>query len=410
MRSLNVFIATPLGKEGRGGIDRLTDVVLAELENQPEMQIRATRLVTRGPLLVSSPFFLLHALCRLWAAQRRGDVDLLHINLSSRGSTLRKAVLARIARGLNIPYVVHPHADGRLFGRFWSMVGRGPRYASSLLASEARADVTGLRHVLRTIAWSSLALGFGKEINALFAHSAGIVVLGRDWQQLIASRLDGTEAKIAVLPNATRSRRDVQVSASSDRIQITFLGELGERKGVRELVQALARLSPQSRWTATLAGNGRVAETAALCSELGITERTVIPGWLDERRCMQLLARTDIFVLPSLAENLPMAILEAFAFGKAVITTPVGAIPEVIDDERNGLLVPPGDVDALAAALDRLIGDDELRKRLGTTAQMDHALRYDIAPYVARLAGIWRQVMESGYLCESRDCPSGRTI
>jgi glycosyltransferase involved in cell wall biosynthesis len=87
-----------------------------------------------------------------------------------------------------------------------------------------------------------------------------------------------------------------------------------------------------------------------------------------------------------------MIILEGFAYGVPVITTPVAAITEVVDHERNGLLVPVGDIEALAAALRRLIEDPELRLRLGRAAREDHARAYDIRGYAARLVNLWREV------------------
>jgi glycosyltransferase involved in cell wall biosynthesis len=85
-----------------------------------------------------------------------------------------------------------------------------------------------------------------------------------------------------------------------------------------------------------------------------------------------------------------MAILEAFAFGIAVVATPVGAIPELIDNERNGLIVPVGDSPALATALRKLIENSELRKRLGQSARSDHEKYYDAKSYIRKLAAIWR--------------------
>jgi len=85
-----------------------------------------------------------------------------------------------------------------------------------------------------------------------------------------------------------------------------------------------------------------------------------------------------------------MSILEAFAYGAAVIATPVGAVAEVIVPESNGLLVPAGDVENLTKALLRLIIEDELRASLGAAAKRDHAKHYDIQVYLARLTEIWR--------------------
>ncbi len=118
-----------------------------------------------------------------------------------------------------------------------------------------------------------------------------------------------------------------------------------------------------------------------------------VPGWLNSAAADNLLRRTDILVLPSFAENLPMVILEAFAHGVPVVSTPVGAIAEVIDDGRNGLLVPAGDVAALAGALKKLLDNPELRRSLGQAARRDHAERYEIGPYVTQLAGIWQRLI-----------------
>ena len=161
------------------------------------------------------------------------------------------------------------------------------------------------------------------------------------------------------------------------------------------MIEALRQLSKRSDWHATIAGNGDVAGSRAQAQRLGIADRVDIPGWLDATGVDNVLRRTDILVLASFAENLPMAILEGFAYGLAVIATPVGAIPEVIEHERNGLIVPTGDVDALAAAIQRLIDDPTLRQRLGAAAQRDHADHYDINVYVPRLATVWREAAQS---------------
>ena len=132
---------------------------------------------------------------------------------------------------------------------------------------------------------------------------------------------------------------------------------------------ALGRLADRDDWTATIAGNGDVEETRTSARRLAIAERVNIPGWLDSDATAQVLRRSDVLVLPTFIENLPMIILEGFACGVPVITTPVAAITEVVEHERNGLLVPVGDIEALAEALRRLIDDPDLRLRLGRTAR-----------------------------------------
>lgn len=358
---MRVFLATPFGASGPGGIDRLTDLMVAGLDGRPELGVDPIRLVTRGRHgLARGSFVYAAALARFWLAARSGDVDLIHINLASGGSAFRKAMLGRRAKRLGIPYVVHLHS-GR-FDRFWETAG--PRLAAA--------------------------------INRLFAESHAIIVLGEYWAGVVSGRVPSAGAKIIVLPNATAPRPCDREPTNNGQVRITFLGKLGPNKGTRPLIEALASLRDRTDWTATIGGNGAVKESRDFAAGLGIADRVAFPGWLDAQAVAEQLRQTDIFVLPSFSEGLPMAILEAFAWGIPVIATPVGSIPEVIKHNRNGLLVPVGDVPALAQALQQLIQDPALRQTLGNAAQQDHAKRFDINVYLSRLAAIWRHAVIGG--------------
>jgi glycosyltransferase involved in cell wall biosynthesis len=354
-RSMRVFLATPFGANGTGGIDRLMDLMAAEMGERPNLEIDAVRLVTRGRHgLAHGAFVFSVAMARFWLAANTGRVDLIHINLASGGSTVRKAMLGRCAKRLGIPYVVHLHS-GR-FDRFWT--GAAPRLAAA--------------------------------IDRLFAQSDAIIVLGKYWADMVASRVPSASTKVVVLPNATAPQTCDREPAGNGQVRITFLGKLGPNKGTPLLLEALARLRGRNDWTATIAGNGAVKDGRAFAAGLGIAERVSFPGWLDGLSVAKQLSQTDIFVLPSLSEGLPMAILEAFAWGIPVIATPVGCVPEVVEHDRNGLIVPVGDIGGLAQALQRLIQDPMLRRTLGNMARQDHATRFDINVYAPRLAAIWR--------------------
>jgi glycosyltransferase involved in cell wall biosynthesis len=354
---LRVFIATPNGLGGRGGIDRMNDMLIDVISASPELNVMVERLVTRGNgSIVFAPIALGLALFRLWRAARRRQVDALHICLSLKGSAYRKIIVASFARFCGVPYVVHLHGGG--FEYFWLTAG------------------TRLR----------------RAVDRMFVESEKIVVLGRYWVDVLAGWLPETRDKIEVFPNATYNATVENEPAPDRRVRLTFLGELGRRKGTPQLMEALGRLADRGDWTAALAGNGDVEEARASARRLGIAERVDIPGWLDAEATAQVLRRSDIVALPTFIENLPMLILEAFACGVPVITTPVAAITEVVDHERNGLLVPVGDIEALVSALRRLIEDQDLRLRLGRAARADHARAYDIRGYAARLVGLWRDV------------------
>jgi glycosyltransferase involved in cell wall biosynthesis len=354
---LRVIVATPLGHRGRGGIDRLTDLIFDAVSVRPDLCLRLQRLVTRGQgSLVAAQFIFTLALLRFCFAAFRKNVDLLHIHLSDKGSAYRKTALGVVARIVKVPYVVHLH--GAIFAEFWS---GAPRPLS-------------------------------KAIDRIFTDSDLIVVLGHHWEEIIRNRLPHVAHKIRVLPNATLASRLEQIPPPDSRVRISCLGQLGQRKGTQELIEALSSLAYRPDWVATIAGDGKVQESQAQVQSAGISDRVSIPGWLDAVAASDLLRRTDLLVLPSFSENLPMVILEAFAHGLPVVTTPVGAIPEVVEHERNGLLVPAGDVAALRDALRRLLDDTSLRQRLGETAKRDHTEKYDAAPYITRLASLWRSV------------------
>jgi glycosyltransferase involved in cell wall biosynthesis len=358
---LRVLIATPFGAGQRGGIDRLVDLIVDTVESAPNSEISVSRLVTRGTnRLVWAPIVFAAALLQFYRVARQGEVDLLHINLAAGGSTYRKAFLARLARHLGVPYVVHLH--GSRFDKFWP----------------------------------SLAARSRRLLMPFFEDSEAIIVLGRYWAQFVADHILGAR-KIIILPNATAPAGAARESAKDGCVQISFLGELGARKGVPQLIDALSKLSDRLDWRATIAGNGQLQEMRLQAQKLGIADRIHIPGLVDSSAVDAILRRTDIFVLPSFAENLPMSILEAYAYGVAVIATPVGAVTEVVTHERNGLIVPVGDVNELANAMRRLIEDAELRRALGRAARCDHAERYEISGYILRLAAIWRRAAGGRY-------------
>jgi glycosyltransferase involved in cell wall biosynthesis len=106
----------------------------------------------------------------------------------------------------------------------------------------------------------------------------------------------------------------------------------------------------------------------------------------------ELLSAADVLVLPSRNEGQPMAVLEAMAHGLCVVASDVGGIPELVDDGRTGLLVPPDDVEALVAALRKVLDDDSLRAALGATARERVLEEFDVDVVWRRIDGIYREV------------------
>ena len=146
-------------------------------------------------------------------------------------------------------------------------------------------------------------------------------------------------------------------------------------------------------WRATLAGDENVTEVRSAIAALGLCGRVHIPGyWIGPAEVEDLITHADVLVLPSFNEGLPMSVIEGMAGGLAVVTTPVGAVRDVIEHEKTGLLVPPGDVPALAKAMQRLIEDPGLRERLGREAKRFHQANLEISSYARHLSQIWWEV------------------
>lgn len=204
------------------------------------------------------------------------------------------------------------------------------------------------------------------------AVSASLVVCqGQGWADYY-SRL-APSAKTRVIPNFidTEVYAAVPPPVDDSETRILFLGWIDRNKGIYELLAAAERLVARGRrFKLILAGSGAELEsfrqavsasTASVCIET--------PGWVDGAGKRRLLAWSHLLVLPSYREGLPNVVLEAMASGRAVVATSVGAVPEVVQAGVTGLLCPPGDAEALADALDRLVTHPEQVRAMGVAAR-----------------------------------------
>jgi glycosyltransferase involved in cell wall biosynthesis len=222
----------------------------------------------------------------------------------------------------------------------------------------------------------------------MFSEAAGIIVLGEKWRRFVETRAPDTAGRIVIVPNAAPPPTLPHIGGG-EAVHILFLGRLNAMKGVPQLCDALRRLAGLDGWRATLAGDGEVAVTRRRLAALGIAGKVELPGWVDGARVAELIAEADILVLPSFIENLPVSVVEGMASGLAIVATPVGAVEDIVHDGETGLLVPPGDVDALAAALTRLVTDPALRTRLGAAAMALHRERLELQPFADAICAVW---------------------
>ena len=354
-QKLHVAIATPLGRGGHGGIDRLMWQVADEI-SVLDPSVRLHMLVTRGQGHIAlSTYWMVRTLATLVYLRAKGEIDVLHVNLSKKGSTYRKIALCAFATKFGLPYIIHLHSGA--YRDYWSRAGRA----------------------------------LSRQIGRMFANASRIIVLGSVWRDFVIRQDPALCSRVVVLPNATPVPPKARISERGP-VRILFLGQLGKNKGVPQLVAALGKLSGLPNWRATLAGDGSIALTRQALALLSLSDRVEVCGWIGATAVADLLARSDILVLPSFNENLPMSVIEGMAAGLAVVATPVGAVEDIIIPEKTGLLVPPGDVEALAEAIRRLITDEALRERLGREAKNFHQTHLELSSYVKQLCQQWREV------------------
>ncbi|HWA20175.1 MAG TPA: glycosyltransferase family 4 protein [Devosia sp.] len=365
MTSLRVLVVTPDGPRGRGGIDRMMVSFARELRQSATPGLDVAFIRSRGTVRLLSPVVFGIAAVRIALAAVLRRADIVHLNMALGGSTLRKGILAFVADALGLPFVIHLHSGH--FDEYW-------------------------RSRRRVARWF---------IDCIFSRASAVVVLGDIWAEVVRNNLPGIRCPIIVVRNAVPDSYARHENASSQDVHVVFLGRLGPEKGTPELLAALGKVADVPAWRATLAGDGGIATARATADTYRIRARVAFPGWLDDTQVDSLLRDAGILVLPSKAENLPMSIIEAFSYGVPVIATPVGAIPEIVQNGVSGLLVPVGDTDALAAALRRLITDSDLRRKLGNGARQRQRSELSISNYTHELTAAWRLALSHRYAATS---------
>lgn len=153
---------------------------------------------------------------------------------------------------------------------------------------------------------------------------------------------------------------------------IGFAGELREKKGLRTLLSAYAQVDKDHPTTLLIVGDIRAGEDKRMFEEFRVSHpnaKIMVIGFVSPRELPFYYSLMDVFVHPSLRDGLPNALLEAMACEKAVIGTPVGGIKDAVTDCENGQLVSTNNVNELANAIEKLLTNEELRKKLGHTAR-----------------------------------------
>lgn len=286
---------------------------------------------------------------------RRGDLDLVHINSAlERTAIMRDILFVRMTKNQGIPVILHLHG-----GKF-------------LTYSPDPVTERLIRYILH--------------------HADQIIVLGQSEKDQLSARY-GLK-NIHILRNALDLS---SVPAGSPKLKrsplrLTYLGRIDHYKGLEDILTALKGMQSKGvPFEYHLYGNGPFTDEYRTACRDALAENFRFGGVVLGEDKWKALDESDIFLLPSLYEGLPMSLLEAMAVGCLCITTPVGSIPEVITDQENGILVDKENPSLLQKTLEQVVEAPERYAKMAAAGRDTVRRRFNGQVYKEALENIYRQ-------------------
>jgi hypothetical protein len=283
------------------------------------------------------------------------DPCIVHIHFASRGSTLRKMILADMVTRAGRPLVLHAH--GGYFDQFHRR----------------------LPGVLR------------RTVDGILQRANLVITLSSRWRDFYVNECEVSPSHVTVLPNPVRWTPDLPNRAGRSTCSSCSSAACVRRRALT--TSSMRSLRCPMRYARARASRSRAMEISKPSANLPshTVSRCGCCRGSTARSGDRLLAQSDVFVLPSHHEGVPMALLEAMAAGLPAIVTPVGGIPDVLRHGVEGLMVEPAHVTELCAAMTRLVNHDGERIAAGRRAH-ERARGFDVHAYARNLAEIYQRI------------------
>ena len=285
------------------------------------------------------------------------DIKILHIHCASRGSFMRKSMVALLGKLLGKKTIMHVH--GGLFHRFY----QSSRFMTFLV-----------RSILRSC--------------------DRVICLTDDWGRRF--REDLHLSNLAVVMNPVKIYPFNFSQDASRSISLLFLGTITENKGIFELVDYLQNHPHYlaHKIKLIICGEGDSDKLLTFISRENKVANIHFAGWVNGSSKDELICNCDIFILPSYYEGLPMAILEAMSAGKPIISTSVGGIPSVVQPMHNGWLIEPGKISQLDPVFDQIFSQPAIVALYGQNAFVD-AKQFHAHAIVDKLNSVYNELLSS---------------
>jgi glycosyltransferase involved in cell wall biosynthesis len=260
----------------------------------------------------------------------------------------------------------------------------------------------GLRRVggvpfVTTLHGSDLRLAssvpMGERLFGSVVRSAGGVTAVSSWLASGArSLVPGLEVTVAPMPVLAPLFTPPAPGAARDPGRMLFVGKLTEQKGLHRLLDAMSRMSTPARLTVVGAGRVEDGPLRARAVSLGLDARSEWLPLLSQGALADQYRRAAVHVVPALDEGLGLTAVESLLCETPVVGFASGGLPDIVHDFRSGRLVAPGDLDALARALDDVLGDDVARIAMGDAGREDTRRAFSPAAAAQRYAELYRRV------------------
>jgi glycosyltransferase involved in cell wall biosynthesis len=331
----------------------------------PQLAQWADTLRSEGVPVVSVPMdlpFAPHSAIALWRAIDRLAPHIVHVNMPGPYDGQMGLVLP-IARAAGARTVVTEHLP--MVAPLWK------------------------RAAVKRLAYASLDLAVTMtQANAGF----------------LTSRQGVAPARLRVVPNGVRRSFGADRTGSAQRrwalgvrdsqLVVIYIGNILPHKGLRRLIEALSRSQSRERCHLLVVGTGPdEAACRQLAADRGIPKSVTFLGWRNAADTEAFLAASDVLVLPSEIEGLPYVVLEAMASRLPVIAGDVYGLGEVVEDGVTGLLVDPHRIDEIAAALDRLLGDEDLRLSMGDAARSRFERNFTLEAQARAMESLYQELL-----------------
>lgn len=297
--------------KNKGGMWTVVENYINHKEFVEQTQLKYIPTVTKANPIFKV-LFSVKAIYKVARELKCGNYDLIHINMSERGSVYRTNIIEKIASKYGVKKVIHMH---------------GAEFQTWYEALEPKKQCF---------------------VKNTLDMSDKILILGNYWREFVGSLVSNKE-KISVLYNAVQVPE--KNSYNSQSRNILFLGLVGKRKGIFDIIESVKKLKElECNVKLLVYGPDETNGFQAIIDSNNINDFIEYRGWLSNEDKEDIFKDVFVNLLPSYNEGLPMTILETMAHGIPNISTKVAAIPEVVN-EKNGYLLEPGDVEGIVASI-----------------------------------------------------------